>query len=137
MGDQGNGCMRWRILVVDDEPDVGHAMRQTITALVPGARVEVATSAHEALAHMQRERPDLVVADHRMPSMDGLEMALQAQRNMPRLPIIVVTAYPAPEIMARAGTRNIRAVLPKPVDPQRLAMAVHKALQEATGAAPT
>ncbi|UDY37541.1 SpoIIE family protein phosphatase [Dermatobacter hominis] len=87
---------RRRVLVVDDNAD----MRSYVTRLL-GERYEVTTAVDgaEALASIERDRPDLVLSDVMMPGIDGLELVRRV-RAMPDgrdLPMILLTARAGPE----------------------------------------
>jgi CheY-like chemotaxis protein len=79
------------ILIVDDEP--GYRMMMEFELSQEGYRVLAAGSGKEALDTLKKEKVDLVITDMKMPAMDGLDMALAARKNDPRLPIILMTGY--------------------------------------------
>lgn len=84
--------MKNRILVVDDNPDSITIMRSILESR--GYEVRAATSGAEALAMIEKERPDLVLLDIMMPEMSGIEVLQLIKDNAQtgRLPVILVTA---------------------------------------------
>lgn len=86
----------WRVLIVDDDPDV-HDFLDTLFRI--DERFEVVGHAHEgrtAVAGALRLRPDAVVLDLSMPGLDGWQALPDLRRRLPGVVIIVFTAYPDP-----------------------------------------
>lgn len=80
-----------RVLVVDDDAGIREFVRTVLTD--EGYTVSEATDGHDALEHVGRERPDLILLDMRMPVMDGWEFARTYRgRPGPHAPIVIVTA---------------------------------------------
>ena len=77
-----------RILVVDDEPDLVHAVRLYLE--MEGFLVFAASNGYEALEKVREKLPDLVVLDVMMPEMDGFE-TLQRIRENHSVPVIMLT----------------------------------------------
>lgn len=79
-----------RILVVDDEPGI----RATVQAMleIEGYVVSQAANGADALAALERERPDLILLDMRMPVLDGWGFATELRRRGHRVPVVVMTA---------------------------------------------
>ena len=118
---------RLRIAVADDERD----MRPFYHELLPplGHDVVAVTETGRQLVEQCRAmHPDLVIADVRMPDMDGLAAA-SAVNEQTRVPVILVTAYQDVDIMASAGAAPIMACLTKPVKPVDLQAAISLAVQ--------
>lgn len=139
---------RARILVVDDEPDILTALRVYLERAL-GADVVAAESGAAALAELRKGPPvDVIVADFRMPGMDGVAFLSQARALAPDVPRLMLTAYPDMQLAIKAlNEAAILQFLTKPVDPDRLldvvqrtlaetrrAKAARKALDEAAGA---
>ena len=84
--------MNSRILVVDDTP----ANIQAISAILKekGYQISVATNGRQALAVVDRVRPDLILLDVMMPEMDGFETCrqLKAAEKWRQIPVIFLTA---------------------------------------------
>lgn len=115
-----------RTLIVEDEPDLLETcvrlLRQAghICLTAPGAR--------EAISLIDTERPDLVVADLRLPTMGGLAVARHARRVSPPVPVIVTTAYTSPEASREARRAGATIFLPKPFGAAEFMDAVNRAL---------
>jgi DNA-binding response OmpR family regulator len=77
-----------RILVVDDEPDLVHAVRLYLE--MEGYLVFAASNGYEALEKVREKLPDLVVLDVMMPEMDGFE-TLKKIREVHHVPVIMLT----------------------------------------------
>lgn len=83
--------MKLRILVVDDEPSVGDAVKMMLN--FDGHDVEAINNSREALARFKADRFDLVFTDYAMPGMNGNELAAAIKAEAPGRPIIMITAY--------------------------------------------
>src|SRR2546421_3252123 len=117
------------ILIVDDRP----TNRQFLLTLLGygGHRLLEAANGAEAIESVRAERPDLVITDILMPTMDGYEFVrhLRADPGLASLPVIFYTAtYSEPQAKALADSCGVRIVLPKPCDPERILAAVNEAL---------
>jgi two-component system, NarL family, response regulator len=91
-----------RILIVDDHPVVCSGLTSMLSAQ-PGLEVTAsAASGEEALAIVQRDRPDLMLLDLRMPGMDGIGVlhALKGMEYAPR--VLVLTSFEKEEDIYRA-----------------------------------
>ena len=101
-------------LIVDDESDVRALVRLVVEAANHGLVVAgEAASGDEALRHW-REEPDVVVIlDHRMPGMSGLEVAQHMLSERPDQRIILFSAYLDPETREEATRLGVRRCLDK------------------------
>lgn len=90
--DAGRSRLEGRVLLVDDEPLVRATAADMLVEL--GLEVIECSSAPEALAVLARGEPiDLLVTDHLMPVMTGAELAEEALRLRPGLPLLLVSGY--------------------------------------------
>lgn len=83
-----------KILVVDDEEETRLVLENILTK--EGYAVLKAANGKEALELVQKDIPDLILLDIRMPFMDGYEVCkrLKENKKTETIPIIVITAYP-------------------------------------------
>lgn len=103
-----------RALIVDDEEDMRFLVRAVIEAANNGLAVSgEACDGAEALARWREERPEVVVLDHRMPDMTGLEVAAQILAEYPEQQIVLFSAYLDDETTAAARSIGVDACLAK------------------------
>jgi two-component system response regulator MprA len=79
-----------RVLVVEDDPAIARVLELELGEA--GYRVEITVAGTDGLSAMERERPDLVVLDVRLPDMDGLTVCRRARRSGHDMPILMLTA---------------------------------------------
>src|SRR5579862_3327317 len=120
------------ILIVDDRV----ANREYLVALLGhgGHRLLQAADGAEALAIARAERPDLVIADILMPTMDGFELVrqLRADPVIGQTPLILCSAYyHEREAQALTRTFGVSSVITKPSEPEAVLSAVQAALGHA------
>ncbi len=118
--------MAGKILVVDDEPDILKMV--TFRLKKEGYEVITAMDGQEALDLANRERPDLVLLDLRLPVMDGYEVckALKADENLKQIPVVFLTASVASSIVEKVKAFKAEGYLIKPFDPVKLLETVKK-----------
>jgi CheY-like chemotaxis protein len=80
-----------RILVVDDEPAVGDAIKMMLK--FDGHEVQTASGSKEALSLLEQGKFDLIITDYSMPGMKGDELAAVIKQRLPHQPIIMISAY--------------------------------------------
>jgi CheY-like chemotaxis protein len=126
-----------RILLVDDS----RVTRELVKVYLIAKDVELVEAADgvEALERVRASPPDLVLADLRMPRLDGLGLCA-ALREDPRtraVPVVILTSSGDPDTARRARAAGAREVLKKPIQPAPLIEAVnrHIALAAAEAAA--
>lgn len=113
-----------RVLVVDDQ----QLLRRGLVMLfgtVEGVDV-VAQAAHgaEALAVLRAEDVDVVLADAKMPVMDGIELVRRCAREHPDLPVLVLTTFDEPDVVRGAVAAGAAGFLLKDTSIEALAEAV-------------
>jgi AmiR/NasT family two-component response regulator len=119
-----------RIAVADDESD----MRDFFEKVLPrfGHQVvAVAENGAELVEHCRRVQPDLVITDIKMPELDGIEASCQICRDRP-IPVILVSAYHDPALIARAEADHVQAYLVKPIGLADLQPAISIAVRRFT-----
>jgi two-component system chemotaxis response regulator CheY len=120
------------ILVVDDEHDVRKVVRMTLTRA--GYDVIEAEDGEKAIQVINEgENPllvDVIVIDIRMPKIDGVEAIYYFQQQYPRVPLIVLTAYPDMEMAIGLLKKGIVDYLVKPTEQENLLNSVAKAIEQ-------
>jgi DNA-binding response OmpR family regulator len=119
-----------RVLIVEDEPTVRSFLCRAIEYLLPGATVVGQADGRLALDSFLADPADLVISDHRMPRMSGIEL-LQALRSSSAVPFIMISAEP--EIERRARASGASAYLCKPTSLGDLHRAISSALTSSIG----
>ena len=114
----------FKIMVVDDET----AMRESLAGWLhrEGYGVETAPSGQEALDLLDQRGCDLMLADIKMPGMDGLELLDRVRAKHPEVMVVMITAYGSIDTAVAAMKRGARDYLLKPFDPEQLMMLVGK-----------
>jgi CheY-like chemotaxis protein len=100
------------VLVVDDSAVDRHRVGGLL-GKYPTLTAVHASAGQEALEVIGRQAPDVVLADLRMPGMNGLELVEAIKRIAPRLPVILMTAYGSEEIATLALQRGAASYVPK------------------------
>jgi two-component system response regulator FixJ len=120
------------VFVVDDDADV----RESLCALLEsaGLAAEAHESARAFLAAYQPARSGCLIADIRMPDMDGLELQEELNRRSAGLPVIVVTGHADVPLAVRAMKAGAVDLIEKPYDDDRLLASVRRALAQALDA---
>ena len=113
--------MGFRILMVDDEPDVAELLRQRFRRETrQGTYVlHYAASGNEALDRLTGEiEPALlaVLSDINMPGMDGITLLGEIRQQFPDLPVMIVTAYSDDERRRQASENGAAEFFTKSVD---------------------
>ncbi|MBU0553686.1 response regulator [Myxococcota bacterium] len=116
------------ILLVDDEPSVLSALRRTLRK--EPYRLGFAGSAQDALEMMREEIPDLLVSDHLMPRMTGLELLKRCRLLYPSVGRIVLTGQAEMETVIDAINQGeVLRFLRKPWDDDDLKLTLHMAVE--------
>ena len=114
--------LRKRVLVVDDEESIRDLLSKTLA--LAEYDVETAADASTALDRMRQSPYDLLVADLKMPGMDGLTLIKQARHIRADLPIIIITGFSSESSAIEAVNLGVTGYLTKPFRvPQVLAAA--------------
>lgn len=117
-----------RLLVVDDEPNVLFSLQESLKSET--LEVFTARTAKEGIEFVQRQRPDAVILDVRLPDMSGLDAFDRIRRIDARLPVIVITAFAATETAIQAMKRGAFEYLLKPLDLGVLRTVLAKAIEQ-------
>src|SRR5579871_4010466 len=116
-----------KIAVADDEEDMREYF-QKILPILGHEVISVAGTGSELVKNCRKNAPDLVITDVKMPDMDGIDAAAEIYRYI-AVPVILVSAYHDPELIARAESDHIMAYLVKPIKQADLEPAIALAMR--------
>lgn len=121
----------YRILIVDDEEIEREGMAQFIDWTVFGAELAgTAWNGVEALEKIEKELPDIVLTDIKMPVMDGITLIQKTQELFPDIQFIVLSGYGEYEFTSRAMELGVRYYLLKPCDEEQIRGVMDKVIGE-------
>lgn len=115
-----------KILLVDDDRDLLELLSIRLTAV--GYETTLADSTEAAINYLDISRPHLVISDMQMGGLDGMALFEYIHRNIPTLPVIILTAYGTIPDAVAATQRGIFGYLTKPYDPKILLGQVERAI---------
>ena len=119
--------MSKRVLIVDDEKNMRWVLGQALSG--DGFDVSEAADGKEAVAAVATQEPDIMVLDHRMPVMDGMEVLRTLRSKGSTFPIIMLTAHGNVALAVEAMKAGANEYLTKPFDLEELKLAIDKALK--------
>jgi excisionase family DNA binding protein len=122
------GTTRPRILVVDDEASIRDLLAKTLA--LAEYDVDVAPDGRSALERMRLYPYDLLIADLKMPGMDGLAVIREAKRYKADLPVIIITGFSTESSAIEAVNLGVAGYLTKPFRVPQVLAAAAKALGE-------
>jgi len=117
-----------KVLVVDDEKLVCESCHSILSE--EGYQVDMCLSARDSLRRLDGEPFDMLVADLRMPDIDGIDLIEQAKAKRPDLAVVVITGYPSVETAVATLKLGAAEYVPKPFTPDELAERVRMAFQK-------
>jgi two-component system sensor histidine kinase/response regulator len=119
------------VLVVEDHFFLQKAIQDTLAA--EGYTVLAADNGRHALQVMEKDRPDIIVADILMPGMDGYDFyqAVRARPEWTSIPFIFLTAKAQRADIIKGKALGVEDYLVKPVDPEELVVTVRARLERA------
>ena len=115
-----------RVLVADDEESIRELLARTLA--LAEYDVETVGDARAALDRLRLADYDLLIADLRMPGMDGLLLIREARRLHPALPVIIITGYSTEASAIEAVNLGVVGYLVKPFRVPQVLSAVARAL---------
>jgi len=123
---QANRQGRARVLVVDDEASIRDLLSKTLA--LAEYDVDTAADASTALGRVRAAEYDLLIADLRMPGMDGLTLIRQVKRIRAELPVIIITGFSTESSAIEAVNLGVAGYLRKPFRVPEVLAAAAKAL---------
>lgn len=120
------------ILIVDDAPRIRESLADALSG--PGTEVRTVASGQRALDLLESGQTDLVLADVRMPGLDGVELLRRIRIEYPFTEVVLMTAYDEMPVIVEAMREGAREFLVKPLDLGELRAIVDRLRREREGA---
>lgn len=119
------------VLIVDDESELRKSVASVLATAMPAFHFKISEAANgrEAVDLVKASDFDLVLMDVRMPEMDGLEALAQIKAQDPRVFVVIMTAHSNLQDAVLAIKSGAYDYVEKPVQPEKLAGIVTKALE--------
>ena len=119
------------ILVIDDEPMIVELVKRFLRH--GGYNVITASNGSTGITQFETQNPDLIVLDIAMPEMSGIDVTrrireIEAERQLPRTPIILLTAYARSFFLPAGSEAGIDSYLTKPITTDQLLEHVYRFL---------
>ena len=118
-----------RVLLVDDDPGVLAALQRLLRR--GGVETHAESDGLSALEVLESFHPDVVISDHRMPGIDGVEFLTRVKARMPQAQRILLTGEAEPEAIEAAVARSeVFRLIFKPWNDAQLMLTVRSALEQ-------
>ena len=115
------------ILVADDDPDIREVLKDRLESL--GYTVFAATNGVEALELLEKQNPSIALLDIEMPGMSGLQALKEIRKREIDITVVMITAYGTIERAVEAIRQGAYDFIPKPFEPDHIALIVQRALE--------
>lgn len=100
------------MLLIDDDEWIRDSL--SIYFASEGCSIVTCETAEEGLHVLGKHRFDIIIADYRLPGMDGIEFFEQTRLSHPDIVKILITAYPTDTVSCQATQAGVQKVIPKP-----------------------
>jgi two-component system nitrogen regulation response regulator NtrX len=120
--------MKSRILVIDDEAEIRRSVRMILE--YEGYEVLEASSGPEGVTMAERESPDLVFLDIKMPGMDGLEALQRIKASNEILPVVIISGHGTVSTAVEATKAGAFDFIEKPLASERVLVTIRNALDQ-------
>jgi PAS domain S-box-containing protein len=119
-----------KILLVEDEAVLASILQRILTGL--GYEVQSFGNGEKAFAYFQADAHsfDLVLADHHMRPMDGIDLARKVREVRPSIPVVLYSGMCDRRLRARAKAEGVQRLLAKPLNRLELAFEIRKVLDD-------
>ncbi len=117
-----------KIFIVDDEQGMLEVCADTLQK-IPDVEIDVESESARAAERIAKESFDLVIADIRMPGVNGVDLLRLAHEHDPGLPVLVLTAFPTVETAIECMKLGAADYIVKPFAPEDLLLLVRRLLE--------
>ena len=117
-----------RIIIADDHNIVRRGIKEILKEEYPTAHVEEVGDAEDLIKHVMKDEWDVVLTDISMPGRSGLDALTQIRQMFPKLPVVILSVYPADQYGIRALKAGASGYLTKDSAPDELVKAIRTVL---------
>jgi len=117
------------VLIVDDDPALLQALPETLRLRMSGVAVDTADSAAAALDRIAARDYDAIVADIKMPGMDGLALLAEIRGRRPDTPTLMITGHGDEDLAVRALRGGAYDLIEKPIDRDYFVALLYRAIR--------
>ena len=114
------------VWVVDDDQSIRWVLERALSQA--GINRECFSDAESLLVRLEKEQPDVVISDIRMPGIDGLELLSRIRESHPEMPVIITTAHSDLDSAVASYQQGAFEYLPKPFDIDEVVAVTERAL---------
>jgi PAS domain S-box-containing protein/diguanylate cyclase (GGDEF)-like protein len=107
-----------KLVLVEDDIDLLNKLGRILKREV--SDLKLFSSAFDALIHVQKEKPDVIISDIKMSNMNGLEMVDKIRTIYPDVPVIIASAFNDTEFFQKAIKLKVENFVIKPIDIDKL-----------------
>ena len=101
-----------KLLLIEDDEHVAEVLADAFAA--DGHETVITHTGEEGLAYLGRDRPDAVVLDVRLPTLNGVAVLRQIRSTDPDLPVIIMTGLATPGEIAEVRRLGVTEIIEKP-----------------------
>lgn len=116
------------ILIAEDEQTLAFFIKQVLLERDPAMQVDWAPSGTSALRLIEKTAYDLLIADLRIPGLNGLSLIEKGRKLHPNLPALLITGFTSLDIEKRVAEMGINAYLAKPFSVESLTSCIDQIL---------
>ncbi|MGM0634371.1 MAG: nitrogen regulation protein NR(I) [Pseudomonadota bacterium] len=117
------------VWILDDDKSIRWVLEKSLSR--NGLQTQSFETGNDLLHRLERERPDVIISDIRMPGINGLELLGEVHDRHPQLPVIIMTAHSDLDSAVSSYSRGAFEYLPKPFDIDDAVAMTHRALEHA------
>jgi two-component system, NtrC family, nitrogen regulation response regulator GlnG len=117
------------VWVLDDDKSIRWVLEKSLTR--SGLNTQSFDNGDDLLHRLEKERPDAIISDIRMPGINGLDLLSTVHERFPQLPVIIMTAHSDLDSAVSSYSRGAFEYLPKPFDIEEAVAMTQRALEHA------
>lgn len=116
-----------RVLIMEDDKNIAKGLAMVLSD--ENYSVKVVNDGQSAIDAFKEEDFDLLIADIRLPDMNGMDVIKQVRKHTPNTKIIVITGYVSTSLAVDAMHTGVTDFLPKPFSENQILKSVHETLK--------